>query len=233
MSGAPQTAIERGLLRADANRSDSPPNLPLVLSLAAQIAEGMAFLHARDVLHGDLCGGAAHEVLSMFVLLLCLLAADGGARACIENFCRCVASRVDPLWSALCYGASVLSVGSGGVSAQSVASHCTQGNCTRVLRGLADKVLLASAPEDGPGALRAKVADFGMAREMQMQSKHQTRTYGTITHMAPGARLFCRRLRLSGVVFASESGRRQTRACGSLQPCRACHHDLTSSDQCY
>lgn len=59
LPGALQTAIERGLLRADANRSDSPPNLPLVLALAAQIAEGMAFLHARDVLHGDLCGGAA------------------------------------------------------------------------------------------------------------------------------------------------------------------------------
>ncbi|KAK9840576.1 hypothetical protein WJX81_002140 [Elliptochloris bilobata] len=97
-------AIERGLLRADANKSDSPPNLALVVSLAAQIAAGMAFLHSRDVLHGDLCG---------------------------------------------------------------------------------DKVLLASAPEEGPSALRAKVADFGMAREMQMQSKHQTRTYGTITHMAP------------------------------------------------
>ncbi len=49
----------------------------------------------------------------------------------------------------------------------------------------ADKVLLASAMEEGPNALRAKVAEFGMAREMQMQSKHQTRTYGTITHMAP------------------------------------------------
>lgn len=68
-----------------------------------------------------------------------------------------------------------------------VESHRTQGACTHMLRGLADKVLLASAPEDGPGALHAKVADFGMAREMQMQSKHQTRTYGTITHMAPGA----------------------------------------------
>ena len=48
-------------------------------------------------------------------------------------------------------------------------------------------MLLTSAPEDGESALHAKVADFGMAREMQMQSKHQTRTYGTITHMAPGA----------------------------------------------
>jgi hypothetical protein len=46
-------------------------------------------------------------------------------------------------------------------------------------------VLLASAMEEGPNALHAKVAEFGMAREMQMQSKHQTRTYGTITHMAP------------------------------------------------
>ena len=53
-----QAAIERGLLRANAGASTGPPNLPLVLSLAAQIAEGMSFLHSRDVLHGDLCGGA-------------------------------------------------------------------------------------------------------------------------------------------------------------------------------
>jgi len=53
-----QAAIERGLLRANAGANTGPPNLPLVLSLAAQIAEGMSFLHSRDVLHGDLCGGA-------------------------------------------------------------------------------------------------------------------------------------------------------------------------------
>ena len=116
------------------------------------------------------------------------------------------------------------------MSAASAESHCTRGAYTYVPRGLADKVLLASAPEDGPGALRAKVADFGMAREMQMQSKHQTRTYGTITHMAPGVRPCRRRLRLSGVVFASESGRRQIKACGSLQPCCACLHNLASLD---
>ena len=100
--------------------------------------------------------------------------------------------------------------GSGRVSTASVKSRSTQHAYTYVLRGLADKVLLASAPEDGPGALRAKVADFGMAREMQMQSKHQTRTYGTITHMAPGARPCRRWLLMSGVLFASVSGRRQT-----------------------
>ena len=94
--------------------------------------------------------------------------------------------------------------------AASVERRRTQGASPHMLRGLADKVLLASAPEDGPGALRAKVADFAMAREMQMQSKHQTRTYGTITHMAPGARPGRRRLRLSGVVSASMSGRRLT-----------------------
>ena len=114
------------------------------------------------------------------------------------------------------------------MSAASAESHCTQGAYTHVLRGLADKVLLASAPEDGPGALRAKVADFGAAREMQMQSKHQTRTYGTITHMAPGARPCRRPLPGRTVVFASESGRRQVEACGSLQPWCACPHGLAS-----
>ena len=83
--------------------------------------------------------------------------------------------------------------------AATINHFASRGLTSRVLRGLADKVLLASAPEEGPNALRAKVADFGMAREMQMQSKHQTRTYGTITHMAPGARPCRRRLRLAGV----------------------------------
>jgi hypothetical protein len=39
---------------------EGAPNLATILATAAQIAEGMRFLHARDVVHGDLTGGARH-----------------------------------------------------------------------------------------------------------------------------------------------------------------------------
>ena len=34
-----------------------------------------------------------------------------------------------------------------------------------------------------PHGFRAKVSDFGLARNLNIQSKIETRTYGTITHM--------------------------------------------------
>ncbi|KAK9837249.1 hypothetical protein WJX81_001439 [Elliptochloris bilobata] len=45
-------------------------------------------------------------------------------------------------------------------------------------------VLLASAP-GSPIGVCAKVADFGLSRNMDVQTRVETRTYGTITHMAP------------------------------------------------
>ena len=35
------------------------PDLATILATAAEIAEGMRFLHERNVLHGDLTGGVA------------------------------------------------------------------------------------------------------------------------------------------------------------------------------
>ena len=32
------------------------PSLPTILATAVDIAEGMAFLHYRGIVHGDLCG---------------------------------------------------------------------------------------------------------------------------------------------------------------------------------
>ena len=74
-----------------------------MLTAAADIASGMAFLHARGIVHGDLTGG---------------------------------------------------------------------------------NVLLATDPSSRNGVV-AKVADFGLARSMEVQSKIETRTYGTVTHMPP------------------------------------------------
>ena len=44
-------------------------------------------------------------------------------------------------------------------------------------------VLLSDGPE--PGSLVAKVADFGLARDVSAASRIQAAKYGTITHMPP------------------------------------------------
>ena len=46
----------------------------------------------------------------------------------------------------------------------------------------AGNVLLASC-DSVPHGFRAKISDFGLARNLSIQSKIETRTYGTITHM--------------------------------------------------
>lgn len=45
-------------------------------------------------------------------------------------------------------------------------------------------MLLHSAP-GAPHRFSAKVADFGLARDISVVSRLETRTYGTMTHMAP------------------------------------------------
>ena len=57
-----QEAIDKGWFRKE--RQLTAPNIPdveTILASAQDIAEGMAFLHAQDVVHGDLTGG--EEVL--------------------------------------------------------------------------------------------------------------------------------------------------------------------------
>lgn len=39
--------------------------------------------------------------------------------------------------------------------------------------------------QNAPHGFTAKVADFGLSREMHCKSRVETRTYGTITHMPP------------------------------------------------
>ena len=49
---------------------------------------------------------------------------------------------------------------------------------------VAGNVLLHSSEESAHG-FQAKISDFGMARDIGTMTKLETRTYGTITHMAP------------------------------------------------
>ena len=45
-------------------------------------------------------------------------------------------------------------------------------------------MLLNSTPA-APHGFEAKISDFGLARDIGTATKLETRTYGTITHMAP------------------------------------------------
>lgn len=56
----------------------------------------------------------------------------------------------------------------------------SQNNC--VILPCAGNVLLTSSKEQ-PHGFTAKVADFGLARNLTIMSRVETRTYGTITHM--------------------------------------------------
>lgn len=56
-----QEAVDKGWFRKerDLTRPGSGvPYIDQILAVALDIAEGMAFLHAQDVVHGDLTGGA-------------------------------------------------------------------------------------------------------------------------------------------------------------------------------
>lgn len=48
----------------------------------------------------------------------------------------------------------------------------------------AGNVLLTSSNKS-PHGFEAKISDFGLARDIGTATKLETRTYGTITHMAP------------------------------------------------
>ena len=59
--------------------------------------------------------------------------------------------------------------------------------CCARMRSLglhAGNVLLTSSNKS-PHGFEAKISDFGLARDIGTATKLETRTYGTITHMAP------------------------------------------------
>ncbi|KAK9916182.1 hypothetical protein WJX75_009766 [Coccomyxa subellipsoidea] len=100
--GSVQEAVDKGWFRMKPT-IDAQPNMSVILSTAAEIADAMHFLHSKGVMHGDLTGG---------------------------------------------------------------------------------NVLLSSST-DNRHKFCAKVADFGLARDLGVVSRVETRTYGTLTHMAP------------------------------------------------
>lgn len=44
--------------------------------------------------------------------------------------------------------------------------------------------ILLTSDEAAPHGFAAKVADFGLARQLDIRSRVETRTYGTVTHMS-------------------------------------------------
>ena len=56
--GAAQEAIDKGWFRTQRSQLAGGLRMAAVLATAAEVAAGMAFLHARGVVHGDLTGGA-------------------------------------------------------------------------------------------------------------------------------------------------------------------------------
>jgi len=54
-----QEAIRRGAFLRQPSSLKGKCDLAMVLATAAEIAAGMAFLHARGIIHGDLSAGAA------------------------------------------------------------------------------------------------------------------------------------------------------------------------------
>ena len=54
-----------------------------------------------------------------------------------------------------------------------------------VCGGLPGGNVMLTVDSDSPHGFCAKVADFGMARNMDAQARLQVNSYGTITHMAP------------------------------------------------
>ena len=56
--GAAQEAIDKGWFRTQRSQLQGGVRMAAVLATAREVAAGMAFLHGRGVVHGDLTGGA-------------------------------------------------------------------------------------------------------------------------------------------------------------------------------
>ena len=163
---------------------DDPPCLPIILETGQEIASAMAYLHGQGIIHGDLTGGArCCMLLWLFSCFLAVLLAcmNRRAHACIMSVSRMMPAHHVDTSAHACILCMHHSQGAGS----------RQGTCMQRQRSpqhavccRAGNVLLRSASGSAHG-FAAKVADFGLARDFSIISRLETRTYGTMTHMAP------------------------------------------------
>ncbi|KAK9827953.1 hypothetical protein WJX81_000153 [Elliptochloris bilobata] len=89
---AAREAIDKGWFRTQRSQLEGAVSMAAVLATAAEVAAGMAFLHARAVVHGDLTGGNV-------LLAACSAKGPNGfcAKVCDFGLARSmdVATRVD------------------------------------------------------------------------------------------------------------------------------------------
>ncbi len=165
-------------------------DLESIVSTAREIAAGMAYLHADNILHGDLTAGnillvsSSKDHRQFSVKVRCLLrhkpyGAGGRSRpVCMPQRLSCapprralqVAKHSPCPHLLLCSGA-----------------HRSRGHWavmveTSVSTGSRDT--LTHMPLDRHPALYVQIADFGLSRVM-VETSVSTGSYGTVTHMPP------------------------------------------------
>jgi hypothetical protein len=164
-----------------------------VLATAAEVAAGMAFLHAHAVVHGDLTGGAGPGACGPLRGPAAERARAAGsalaafARQRRDRACPLMRGAVQRRRGQTCV--NLHGIGPWGHAARlgaDVACHAEREaplwraprgpRLSRALWRAAGNVLLASA--DAPHGFCAKVCDFGLARSMDVASRIDTRTYG-------------------------------------------------------
>jgi tRNA A-37 threonylcarbamoyl transferase component Bud32 len=65
-----QDAINKGWFRKAPISREQPPDFDKIIDTALEISSGMAFLHARGVVHGDLTGAYASTLANIIDIYL-------------------------------------------------------------------------------------------------------------------------------------------------------------------
>lgn len=205
-----QEAIDRGWLRTERSALQGGPCLPAVVATATEVAYALAYLHSHNVVHGDLsswnvmlCSGGARvrrrrRRAACCDLPACCRRRPHGAAArgmqCsmrrtvawrgrngMDRTCGCVGATGSgqshmQQASGWCFGESSVQhahAASGSMHSSRLHTECACIPCRAVQADMGDRKFVA------------KVADFGLAKTLEIRSKIQTRTYGTLTHMPP------------------------------------------------
>lgn len=75
-----QDAILKGCF-LEGKKAGAPPDIKAVVSAGLEIAMGMAYLHGRDLIHGDLNGGKQPDTFFM-LYVHCLYRCSARTRGC-------------------------------------------------------------------------------------------------------------------------------------------------------